>query len=283
MAADATLFGPAGVSEAAADAISRSGPGRRRVSVAVDAPAGPGARTFTYLVPPALDDLEPGEAVLIPFGKGGRQSLGIVLGDAPMEPMEEASLPVADLRSIVARVRADGPLVPALTLGLGRWIAEHYLAPVAMVLRSMLPPGMLERLEVLAEVTPAGEAVLREPDGHDPGVVDLLDELASRPRPVRDLASPDGRGTLLRRLGALENEGLLELTPTLVTAAPGPRYERRLRLTVVGAVRTRPVGGGEKVPGTALRAAQDIGEAELLLDSTEGSRASLRSACDKET
>ena len=76
MAADTTLFGPATLGEAGAGGRSpRAADGTpRRVSVAVDTPAGPGARTFTYLVPPALDDIEPGEAVLVPFGKGGRQS-----------------------------------------------------------------------------------------------------------------------------------------------------------------------------------------------------------------
>ena len=41
------------------------------VEVAVDAPAGPGPRTWTYIAPPALGALEPGEAVLVPFGRGG--------------------------------------------------------------------------------------------------------------------------------------------------------------------------------------------------------------------
>ena len=267
MAADATLFGPASPDEAATDERSpRAADGTaRRVSVAVDAPAGPGARTFTYLVPPALDDLEPGEAVLVPFGKGGRQSLGIVLGDAPLE-MGDATVPRPDLRWIVARIRADGPLIPPLTLALGRWIAEHYLAPVAMVLRSMLPPGMLERLEVLAEVTPAGEAMLRDPEGQDAATVDLLDELASRPRPVRDLASPEGRATLLRRLRALESDGLLELTPTLVTAAPGPRYERRIRLTADGVSAANRLAAGEKQPGPRLGPRQVAALADLLGD-----------------
>ena len=42
------------------------------VEVAVDAPAGPGPRTYTYAVPPELAPLEPGEAVLVPFGRGDR-------------------------------------------------------------------------------------------------------------------------------------------------------------------------------------------------------------------
>ena len=48
---------------------------------------------------------------------------------------------------------ADGPLVPQLTLKFARWISDEYLAPPATTLRSMLPPGMLERLELVADVT----------------------------------------------------------------------------------------------------------------------------------
>ena len=54
------------------------------------------------------------------------------------------------------RVRADGPLLPPLSLALARSIADHYLAPPALVLRAMLPPGLLERLELVAELTPGG-------------------------------------------------------------------------------------------------------------------------------
>src|SRR4029079_18036456 len=59
---------------------SPSGPGAtaagwRAVEVAVDAAGRGGDRTYTYLVPDALADLEPGEAVLVEFGR--RQALGI--------------------------------------------------------------------------------------------------------------------------------------------------------------------------------------------------------------
>jgi primosomal protein N' (replication factor Y) len=240
MATDATLFGPAGEAEPEA-VVAVDG---RLVEVAVDAPAGAGPRTFTYLLPPALDDLAPGEAVLVPFGKGGRQSLGVALD----EPHGVPSLDPASLRPVAARVRADGPLLPPLTLALARWIADHYLAPVAIVLRAMLPPGMLERLEVIAEVVPAGEAALR--DGRlDAAALDLLDELGARARPVRDLASPEGRGALLRRLRSLESGGLVELTPTLVTAAPGPRYERLVRLTAAGEEAQEALATGAKADG----------------------------------
>ena len=84
--------------------------------------------------------------MLVEFGR--RQALGVVLGRARARPP-------AATKPIVDRVRADGPLLPPLTLALARWIAEHYLAPPALVIRAMLPPGLLERLELVAERTPA--------------------------------------------------------------------------------------------------------------------------------
>jgi primosomal protein N' len=120
------------------------------VEVAVDAPGGPGPRTYTYLVPAELGELEPGEAVLVPFGKGGRQAIGIVLrpGTAAASDAVDGAQPT--LRPVAARIRSDGPLLPPLTLALAEWIGDRYLAPLATVIRAMLPPGMLERLELVA-------------------------------------------------------------------------------------------------------------------------------------
>ena len=56
------------------------------------------------------DDLEPGEAVLVPFGKGGRQAIGVVTG------ARGRRRPAGELRDLVARVRSDGPLLPPLAL-----------------------------------------------------------------------------------------------------------------------------------------------------------------------
>ena len=237
--------------------------GERLAEVAVDAPAGPGPRTYTYLVPPALVDLEPGEVVLVPFGRGGRQAIGVVVG-----PGEQPS--TGELRPIAARVRSDGPLLPPLTLALARLLADRYLAPLATVIRAMLPPGMLERVELVAEVTPAGEARI---GAAEPALavadLDLLDELAGRARPVRDMATPEGRAALLRRLRALADEGLVELTWTLLGAAIGPRYERRVWITPEGRAAARSLAAGGRPAGRPLgprqRAALD-GAGDRLRD-----------------
>src|SRR5262245_62080408 len=199
--------------------------GARFVEVAIDAAGAGGMRTYTYAVPDALADLEAGEAVIVEFGR--RQALAVVLGDAAA-PEGLETKPVAD------RVRADGPLLPPLSLGLARWIAGHYLVAPALVIRAMLPPGMLERLELVVERTPAsGAAEAGELDA-DAVTQDLLDQLAGGPRPARDLAAPEGRAGLLRRLRGLEANGLVTVDWTLTAAGAGPRFERWIVVTDAG-------------------------------------------------
>ena len=249
-------------------------PRRDLVEVAVDAPAGPGPRTYTYLVPEGLGDLAAGEPVLVPFGRGGRQAIGVIIGPG----VTPAS---GELRPIAARVRSDGPLLPPLAMAFAGVLADRYLAPLAMVIRAMLPPGMLERLELVAEVTPAGETRL---GAESPGLaiadVDLLDELAGRSRPVRELATPEGRVSLLRRLRALAADGLVDLTWTLVGAAVGPRFERRLWLTAAGreAAATLRTGGriAGRQPGPRQREALDA-----IHGAEAGGTATDRNAVDR--
>ena len=120
----------------------------------------------------------------MPFGRGGRQAIGIVVG-------EGAAPDGGGIRPIAARVRSDGPLLPALSLAFAAELAARYLAPLAVVIRAMLPPGMLERLELMAEVTPAGEARMGlESPGLPPPELDLLDELAGRARPCATSRAP---------------------------------------------------------------------------------------------
>src|SRR5688572_25230310 len=227
---------------------SGSRPGRL-VEVAVDAAGAGGARPYTYAVPESLADIEDGEAVLVDFGR--RQALGVVLGRADEAPM-------ATTKPLVDRVRADGPLLPPLTLALARWIAEHYLAPPALVIRAMLPPGLLERLELVAERTP-------KPIGDDLDVVDadILDQLGGGARAARDLAAPDGRAGLLRRLRDLAARDLVTLDWTLLGAGAGPRYERWIRLLPAGRATADALAAGERLPGRPLGPRQVAALTEL--------------------
>ena len=252
-----------GTGGAAADAERRGG---RLVEVAIDAAGAGGARPYTYRVPHRLADLEDGEAVLVEFGR--RQALGVILGTpiADMTGTRPSEARTTDVKPIVDRVRADGPLLPPLTLALARWIAAHYLAPPALVIRAMLPPGLLERLELVAEPTP-GAGTSDHID--DPVDRDLLDQLSSGARPARDLAAPDGRAGLLRRLRSLADRELIALDWTLLGASGGPRYERWLRLTAAGRAAAQAIVGGGKPPGRPLGPRQ-IAALQELLDVPDG-------------
>jgi primosomal protein N' len=88
----------------------------RAVEVAVDAAGRGGDRTYTYLVPDALGDLELGEAVLVEFGR--RQALGIIVAEA-------SELPTGGAKPIVDRVRADG----TWTTIYAKWFAAYGPVP----------------------------------------------------------------------------------------------------------------------------------------------------------
>ncbi len=236
----------------------------RLVEVAVDAAGAGGARPFTYAVPASLADLEDGEAVLVEFGR--RQALGVILG-----PAEHAPGVVA--KPIVERVRADGPLLPPLALRLAAWIADHYLAPPALVVRAMLPPGLLERLELVAERTP-----LAIPDDLDPVDRDLLDQLEAGARPARELAAPEGRAGLLRRLRGLAVAGSITLDWTLLGASAGPRFERWIRLLPDGVAVAAALAAGERPPGRPLGPRQADALAELAALGPDGSAAAALAA-----
>jgi primosomal protein N' (replication factor Y) len=202
--------------------------------------------------------------VLVEFGR--RQALGIVLGPS-------TGLADIELKPLLARVHADGPLLPRLTLSFARWISEEYLAPPAAVVRSMLPPGMLERLELVAEWLPSGwsdgagvergadfelaagtvggggavpgggaerdagrgeAAISRLEPELDPAEAAIRDRLANGPLAVRDLESGEGRAGLLRSLRAMADRGLINLEWRLTAATAGPRFERWLLPTDEG-------------------------------------------------
>lgn len=233
------------------------GDDRVLVSVAVDAPGGAGTRPYTYHLAPDGPPLGPGDAVLVDFGR--RQAVGVILGPASERP-EGPTKPVR------TKIRTDGPLLPPLTLALVGWVADHYLAPPATVIRAALPPGFLERLELVAEATvDAPGAVVA-----DPVAAELLVALVEGSSRVRDLPAPDGRPALLRRLRALAADGLVELDWTLEASSAGPRYERWLALTPDGERVVAAVARGEPSPAGRVGPRQLAALEELATASPDG-------------
>ena len=230
-----------GLETAAAETVS-AGTGRF-VEVAIDAAGAGGMRTYTYAVPDELADVEAGEAVIVEFGR--RQALAVVLRDA-------TELQGIEAKPLAARVRADGPLLPPLSLALARWIAGHYLVAPALVLRAMLrhacSNGSSSSSSGRRQAPPTAAPWL------DVVTHDLLDQLAAGPRPARDLAAPEGRAGLLRRLRALEADGLVTVDWTLTAAGAGPRFERWILPTDTGRA-----AAADPQPSTDVRSARASG------------------------
>ncbi|HEX7472492.1 MAG TPA: primosomal protein N' [Candidatus Limnocylindrales bacterium] len=215
----------------------------RLVEVAIDAAGGAGGRTYTYRAVDDLADVVAGDAVIVEFGR--RQALGVVVGDAPPDADPSLARPT---KPLLARVRSDGPLLPALSVALARWIAGHYLAPLSSVIRAMLPPGMLERLELVADAV-AADAVEDDLPADDRT---LVDQLTGGARRVSDLDSTEGRAGLLRRLHRLAGAGRLTLDWTLTTAGAGPRTDRLATATEAGRAAAATLAAGGRPDGPRL-------------------------------
>lgn len=239
----------------------------RTVRVAVDAIADRPERTFSYLLPDALRDAEPGSLLLVPYGR--RLALGYLLPRAP-----EPSGPEQELREVEAVV--SGPMLTPDLLALAEEIAAYYRAPVGTTLAAMLPPGLESRLERRWAVATDAEL----PDGLAP----LLDEAAEvADAALMRLAPRRGRDAWLERL---RRSGVVraqwQLRPPVSTrrirvlrgvpGGPAPRrgapVQHALLLALEGGERTLPELGEELgvEPGSLLAPARRlvaIGAAEM--------------------
>jgi primosomal protein N' (replication factor Y) (superfamily II helicase) len=222
---------------------------QRWVEVAIDAVGPAGGRTYTYEVPPRLADVSVGEAVLVEFGR--RQALGIVLG-------EQAEPPDVETKPLLARVRSDGPLLPPLQVALARHIAARYLAPPALVVRQLLPVGLLERVELVAQVVPDADGARADDDIYAAVSAAAGDGLA-----VDDLPRQHSRAAVLRRLHDLERDGLITLEWRVRPAGAREKVERLVRLTEVGLAAAAALARGEGVDGRPLGERQRALLAEL--------------------
>jgi primosomal protein N' (replication factor Y) len=87
-------------------------------------------RTFTYRVPEGMTgSVRIGSRVVVPFRSG--REIGIVIGAAP--PREGMTV-----KDIIA-APDDAPVMDAPMLELCAWIADYYIVPLGMAIRSALP------------------------------------------------------------------------------------------------------------------------------------------------
>ena len=114
-------------------------------------------KTFHYAVPDRLESIcAVGKRVLVSLGS--RKVTGYVLETTELVP---AGIAGKDIKEIIDCLDAD-PLFDEEGLAFFRWIAAYYLAPLAQVIKSALPPGINWESTSHCSLTPAGKEALRK-------------------------------------------------------------------------------------------------------------------------
>jgi len=167
---------------------------------------------FDYLLGGALEDVEVGSMLLVPFGS--RRLLGVVV-----EVAQESELPPERLVEPLAALEAN---VPAELVRLGLWVAREYVSTPARGLALVLPPGtgtgagrrLSARRSLAVALTDAGRAALHG-DGPPLGARQRAGLAALGDGPVR--ASVLARETGCDHAGVrrLERRGLVRIDRTL--------------------------------------------------------------------
>ena len=170
---------------------------------------------FDYRRPEAMEDLEVGSVVRVPFGP--RKLLGVVV-----ELAETSELAPERLAEPIEALEAGAP---AELVRLGLWVAREYCSTPSRGLQLVLPPGtgtggrtVRSKLELRAEILPAGEEALS--GGGRLGVKQraVLEALRAGEMSSGELAAAVGsdRQTLKR----LEQRGLVATRSSRLRRAP---------------------------------------------------------------
>lgn len=92
-------------------------------------------KTYTFAVPPELrTTIQLGHRVIVGLGKSGRRAKGFVVGLSE-RPWDNT------LRQVESLVDSESRLTPDL-IELGRRIASHYVSPIGLTLKAMVPESV---------------------------------------------------------------------------------------------------------------------------------------------
>lgn len=257
------------------------------VRVAVDLPGPQGARLYDYL-PPEHAEIEIGDALVLPFG--GRRAIGIVTSNVgEIEPP-----PGISLRRAEAKL-GEMPLIGPLGMRLAVAISAHWLAPLALTIRALLPPGLLDKVEVAvrstgspsdaeqrAGITGAWVAVDRLPGARGSGRRALLALIRGGER--------DGRIERSWRLsavhGRLIEEAYAKRSVLPLTSDRVARLGLRQRELLTALERAKGDGNGlvraADLPGglPAVRRLVELGLAEISMQRTQRRHSDRRGGID---
>ena len=120
--------------------------GRKYAQIIIDNRASSTDRPYTYLIKPEMEDMvQEGMRVLIPFGRGNRKLIGIVI------KIEDNYDEEYKLKSIIDIVD-NKALISKDLIELSMWMSEEYLSPYLDSLQTVLPPGDFKAVETYISI-----------------------------------------------------------------------------------------------------------------------------------
>ena len=153
---------------------------------------------LTYSVPMELEDrLRPGQLVAVPYKE--RLVEGIVW-NTHLADDEGAGLEVRPISAILD----DEPALLPHQLSLAEWMAEYYITPLSRIAFRMLPPGLLQRSQVVLH--------LAKTEGEAPGEREAEHAISLRVQALVGLLLADGKlnvEKLKKMLGPTQAKKLL--------------------------------------------------------------------------
>ncbi len=181
-------------------------------------------QAFTYRLPLTLRHrVKPGCRVLVPFG--ARRLTGVVLTCHETPPEVEAREAL--------RLLDEEPVLDESLLGLARWLASYYCAPLGEVLRCMTPLGGEIRRSKVYTLTDTGRDAARRLTGDavEPSV-QLLRMLEARPLSEVWLNKQvPGAGKVLKNL---QRKGFVQLEEVHADRDPLRASSSRLKVEFSG-------------------------------------------------
>ncbi|HVZ94335.1 MAG TPA: primosomal protein N', partial [Phycisphaerales bacterium] len=148
---------------------------------------------LTYAIPVSMREVEVGQRVTAPLGRGNRPVPGYVV-----EIVTQPGLDPDRIKPLASRA---GSSLPAPLVQLARWMARYYCCPIGMVLATMVPAAVKHRTGLVKRTLLQRVAGGVNPDELTPATRKAADALATIvpsdfPLAARDLAAKLGAKTV---------------------------------------------------------------------------------------
>ncbi len=165
----------------------------------------PVSGTFCYRIPEKLKGkVRLGSGLIVPFGKRSISAFAVQIGVDPPSHVDE----IRDIKELLA----PDPFFDSEHLKLYQFISDYYLAPIGEVLRTVMPPGILQATRKIALITPEGREAVGDP-ALKKNLREALQALAQGPIAGMLLAAwqKRARGLGSKTLENLESDGYIQV------------------------------------------------------------------------